>query len=375
MKADLTRGTPVSDDSTPHALQLGIFLPVANNGWIISASSPQFEPTWELNRDVTLLAEEMGLDYVFSMAKWRGIEGTTDFWGHSVESTSLMAGLAAVTKRVHLVCSIAPTIIHPAVFAKMAATLDDMSNGRLSVNIVSASNIAEYTQMGLYPEDFESYRYEYTEEWLRVTKMLWTQPRVTYHGRYFSLEDCRSDPKPRQKPHPPIVCATNSDRGLQFIAEECNEAFIGGTPDVIAEKTRQIHALAQQVGRPIGTHKHISVIQADTDEEAEQLVESYRQGADWQAIDAVYGRKKSSGTALEAVRAEYGSPRHLHYYTTPVVGGPETVARGIEAYADAGIDGLLLSFPDFVEGLKIFDRDVMPLLRERGIAAEKPATS
>jgi pyrimidine oxygenase len=284
-----------------------------------------------------------------------------------------MAGLAAATKRLRLVCSIAPTIVHPAVFAKMAATLDDMSEGRLSVNIVSASNIAEYSQMGLYPDDFESYRYEYTEEWLRVVKALWTQPRVTHHGTYFTLDDCQSNPKPRQKPHPPIVCATNSDRGLQFVAAECDEAFIGGALDVVPEKTRRIRELAQARGRHIGSHKHVSVIQADTDEEAERLVDRYREGADWEAIASIYGRRSGDALQAEDLRNAPRSTQRIHYFTTPVVGGPETVARIVEEYAEAGLDGLLLTFPDFIEGLTKFDERVMPILRRRGVVSEKKA--
>ena len=53
-------------------LELGVFMPVGNNGWIISESSPQYMPTYDLNRQITLLAEEVGFDYIFSMCKWRG---------------------------------------------------------------------------------------------------------------------------------------------------------------------------------------------------------------------------------------------------------------------------------------------------------------
>ena len=65
-------------------VELGVFLPVGNNGWIMSESAPQYMPTWELNRDVSLLAEEIGLDYLFSMAKWRGLGGNTRYRGNPI---------------------------------------------------------------------------------------------------------------------------------------------------------------------------------------------------------------------------------------------------------------------------------------------------
>jgi pyrimidine oxygenase len=180
------------------SIDLGVFLPVTNNGWIMSKNSPQFLPTFALNRDVSQLAEEIGFSYVFSMAKWRGFGGDTDFWRYSIESMALMAGLGPVTTRLRLIASIAPALVHPAVFAKMAATMDDIAGGRLGINIVSAGNHDEYAQMGLYPEGFESFRYEYTEEWLTIVKRLWTEDSVSAQGKYFALDDCQSFPKPVQ---------------------------------------------------------------------------------------------------------------------------------------------------------------------------------
>jgi len=66
----------------------------------MSSTSPQYLPTWELNQQVSVLAEQVGFDYVFSMAKWRGVPGATRFWDWSVESVTLMSALAVATKRL-----------------------------------------------------------------------------------------------------------------------------------------------------------------------------------------------------------------------------------------------------------------------------------
>src|SRR4051794_29499529 len=179
-------------------VDLGIFLPVTNNGWIISKTSPQFLPSFDLNREVCQIVERIGFSYVFSMAKWRGFGGQTDFWKYSIESLILMSGLASCVPKLRLIASVAPALIHPGVFAKMAATMDDVAGGRLGINIVSAANKQEYSQMGLYPDNFEDFRYDYTEEWLTLVKRLWTEDSVTHRGRYFTLDDCQSWPKPQQ---------------------------------------------------------------------------------------------------------------------------------------------------------------------------------
>jgi pyrimidine oxygenase len=355
-------------------LDLGIFLPVANDGWIISKNSPKFKPTFALNRDICVLAERIGFSYVFSMAKWRGFGGATDFWKYSVESTILMTGLAAAAPKLRLIASVAPALVHPAVFAKMAATMDDVSGGRMGINIVSAANPGEYAQMGLYPENFESFRYDYTEEWLGIVKRLWTEDSVTHKGRFFTLEDCQSWPKPVQNPVP-IVCATSSERGFRFIAEHCTDGFFGGS-SLESDKAqgKRMKEVAATYGRTVRTHGHIIVIQGDDDDDAQRRLDHYTAGADVEAIENIYrlrsaGKQADSGAEKRRERYESKDMR-LFYGGIPFVGGPERIASMLEErFTGGGVDGIMLIFPDFIDGLARFGEAVMPLLRKRGVAA------
>ena len=78
-------------------MDIGVFIPIGNNGWLISTSSPQYRPTFELNKQVVQKAEHYGFDFALSMIKLRGFGGKSEFWDHNLESFTLMAGLAAVT--------------------------------------------------------------------------------------------------------------------------------------------------------------------------------------------------------------------------------------------------------------------------------------
>src|SRR5262245_38885229 len=351
-------------------VELGVFLPVTNNGWIISKSSPQFMPTFALNRDTSVLAGRIGFSYVFSMAKWRGFGGETDFWNYSIESMTLMAGLASVTEGVRLVASVAPALIHPAVFAKMAATLDDIAGGRLGINIVSAGNRGEYTQMGLYPENFEDFRYDYTEEWLTLVKRLWTEESVTYEGQYFTLDDCQSWPKPVQG-IPPIVCATSSERGFQFVADHCTDGFFGGSSmETKKAASHRMKEIARAQGRDVRTHTLVALIQGDSDADAQRMLEHYQAGADDEAIANVYNLRVRDRDDSQAAsyRERFDSSTRLFYGGVPFVGGPERVAAMIEELAvDGQVDGVMFVFPDFIEGLTRFGEQVMPLLRARAL--------
>ena len=130
-------------------MEVGVFIPIGNNGWLISTTSPQYMPSFDLNREVTQKAERYGLDFALSMIKLRGFGGPSQFWDHNLESFTLMAGLAAVTSRIALFASVAVLTMPPAIAARMAVTIDSISHGRFGINIVSGWQQAEYTQMGI----------------------------------------------------------------------------------------------------------------------------------------------------------------------------------------------------------------------------------
>ncbi|NYS43026.1 LLM class flavin-dependent oxidoreductase, partial [Pseudomonas syringae pv. actinidiae] len=134
-------------------MDIGIFIPIGNNGWLISSNAPQYMPTFELNKQIVQTAESYGFDFALSMIKLRGFGGKTEFWEHNLESFTLMAGLAAVTSKIQLFATVATLTIPPAIAARMASTIDSISNGRFGINLVTGWQKPEYKQMGLWPGD------------------------------------------------------------------------------------------------------------------------------------------------------------------------------------------------------------------------------
>src|ERR1700758_3430346 len=126
-------------------MKIGVFIPIGNNGWLISTTSSQYRPSFDLNREIVQRAERYGLEFALSMIKLRGFGGDSEFWDYNLESFTLMAGLAAVTHRIRLFASVAVLTIPPPIVARMAVTIDSISGGRFGVNIVSGWHAAEYT--------------------------------------------------------------------------------------------------------------------------------------------------------------------------------------------------------------------------------------
>ena len=155
------------------ALELGIFLPVTNNGWILSPSAPPAPPTFALNRSIAEEAERRGFHFLLAQSVWRGHGGVTDFWNTSLEGFTLMSALGAVTDRLGLVASVQPLLYPPPVAAKMVATADDVSGGRFGINVVAGANLTEFEQMSVLPPSWADVRYDYASEWIETVKRLW----------------------------------------------------------------------------------------------------------------------------------------------------------------------------------------------------------
>ncbi len=154
-------------------MQLGVFIPIGNNGWLISTTSPQYKPSFDLNKTVVQKAEAFGFDFALSMIKLHGFGGPSQFWDYNLESFTLMAGLASVTERIQLFATCAVLTMPPPFTARMATTIDSISHGRFGVNIISGWQRREYAQMEIWPgSDHYNRRYDYCSEYVMIMKEL-----------------------------------------------------------------------------------------------------------------------------------------------------------------------------------------------------------
>jgi pyrimidine oxygenase len=352
------------------SLELGIFMPIANNGWIISKNAPQYMPSWELNKKIGEYAEAIGFDSLFSMIKWRGFGGETKHWDYSMESVTLMAALAAITSRIGIIASVQPLVFNPAVAAKMVATIDGISGGRFGINFVTGQYFDEYAQMGVLPENYAKTRYDYAEEWVQLVKRLWSEERVTAHGKYFSLTDCVSNPKPIQKPFPPIVCAGMSERGMAFTAQYGTRCFVSGTDfDNLKTVSKRAKEVGRSFGKSVQTDTVLVMIIEDTDEQAQAVLQQYRDGVDveaWRNIFRIYSKDEAGASSQMVVER---AKKDVFFGFLPVVGSARTVAKILSEIAVSGeFDGLMFTFPDYLKGLQKFNEEVKPHMIELGIS-------
>lgn len=348
-------------------MDLGIFIPIGNNGWMMSKNAPQYMPSFELNRTTAERAEEAGFDFLLSMVKLRGFGGETEFWDHNLESFNLMAGLAAVTDDIQLFASVALPTLHPAMVARMASTIDDISDGRFGINIVSGWNQSEYAQMGVWPGDwYYEKRYDYATEYVTIMKELWAHGVSDFSGDYFQLEDCRLSPPPRDG-KVPLVCAGQSDRGMEFCANYGDYQFIIGTGDldVVRNDAGRLMAAADESGRDVGVYVLFQITMGETDDEAEAKWQHYRDGADLEAIKFMTGQAEldTAGATAEKITEMQGA---FNLNIGPIVGSHATIAYRLDEVSEIpGVKGVMCVFDDYPPATAEFGSKVMPKMASR----------
>mgnify|MGYP005850896629 CR=1 FL=1 len=353
-------------------LELGIFMPVGSNGFLMSEAAPRYHPSFDLHRAIAQKAEGFGLDYLFSMGKWMGFGGTTGFWTETIEPITMGAAIAACTSRIKIFTTINPLLFAPAVAAKMIATVDGISGGRFGINIVTGNTMEELEQMGVVPDGYSEHRYEYADEWITAIKLLWTQERTNFDGRFFKLIDCVSDPKPVQKPAVQIVSAGLSGAGLAFGVKHSDYQFMG--PD----KTNidNLRKAAAGRARPIKASTNAMLIFGRTDAEAEAKLADLIARRDDTALENLIASFERDNRGSYKARTDYLRRPDVVGFGNgmPLTGTPATVAAKLAALAlDTGLDAIQLTFLDFVADLEIFGTEALPelrrLLNREGVAA------
>ena len=262
----------------------------------------------------------------------------------TLECWTTLSALAAETSRIRLTpLVLANTYRHPAVFAKMASTLDVISNGRLEVGIGAGGGRSDHHASGL---DFPStpVRVRMLEEAVELIRRLWTENEVTFQGSYYSLAGARNDPGPVQKPHPPFLIGGHGERHLfRAVARYADICNVGFEMD-LEEHRASLAALAEHcraVGRDLSrieVSHNTRVVIAGTEAEFDRLV---AQGA-------------AAANTTEAV--------YRASLSRAIAGTPDQCAEQIRRYADSGITYFFLLFPDPIptESLELFAREVMP---------------
>lgn len=292
---------------------------------------------------------------------------------------------AAFTERLGLLVAHRPGFVAPTVAARKFATLDQLSGGRASVNIISGGDDAEQRRDGDYLGHDE--RYERTGEFIDILKQTWTREEPFSHaGKYYRFEDNLSSVRPIQKPHIPVFFSGSSDAAVRVGARTADVYMLwaeslAGTREQLA----RIRAAAAQYVRakPLGFSLSVRPIIAPTEAQAWEKAETILEKA--KAIrsggPAIFGRRgqggppKNIGSLRLLETAAQGRVVDKRLWTeiaaltgaagnsTALVGTPEQVAESLLDYYDLGIETILIRGFDPLQDAIDYGRELIPLVR------------
>ncbi len=290
--------------------------------------------------------------------------------GRSCEDAWVLAStLVTHTKKMRFLVAIRPGLMSPGVAARMAATFDRISNGRLLINVVTGGDPVELAGDGLHLSHDD--RYRLTDEFLTVWRQIIAGETANFQGDYLNIEEGKLLFPPRQKPHPPLWFGGSSPIA-QSIAAKHVDVYLtwGETPEQVAQKISEVRRLAEQEGRTLRFGIRLHVIVRETETQAWDAANDLIRYVDAEAIakaqkaydrmDSVGQRRmsqlhNSSREALEIspnlwagiglVRGGAG---------TALVGDPKTVAARMLEYVDLGIDTFIFSgYPHLEEAYRV----------------------
>ena len=204
--------------------------------------------TWPELRRFWQRADELGYDSCWIPDHF--YSGGRDPETTCLEAWTVLSAMAAATRRI----KIGPMVLgntyrHPAVVANMAATLDHVSGGRLQLGVGAGWMVSEHQGYGI-PLPPPAERVDRLDEALQVIKLLLTQRRSTFEGRYYRLRDALCEPKPLQRPHPPIVVGGGGEkRTLRVVARHADEWNGEASPSQMAHKIGVLREHCRAVGR------------------------------------------------------------------------------------------------------------------------------
>ena len=298
--------------------------------------------TWPEFRRMCETVEALGFDHLWVADVLTPADADLSH-GPVLECWSLLSAVATLTHDIPigpLVCDY--TYRHPAMLAKIATTVDIISEGRLTYGIGAGWAVEEHCAYGI-PFDPIGDRVAQMEETIQLTKLLWKSPDpVTFHGRHFTLENAPLHPKPVQKPHPPIMIAGGGEKlTLRAVARHADQMNTYGSPELVAHKFDVLRQHCLDAGRNFDDIKKTVLVQFVPPE-----------------------RQESYDDFLAKIAAEQPGML-LRGQSQAMTGNVDDWREWVQARADVGVDQVIVNiYPPYPhDAVERFAKEVIPAFR------------
>ncbi|MBD9628963.1 MULTISPECIES: dimethylsulfone monooxygenase SfnG [unclassified Pseudomonas] len=347
-------------------IRFAYWVPNVSGGLVVSKIEQRTHWDIDYNRQLARIAEDAGFDYALTQIRFTAGYGAE----YQHESVAFSHALLGATEKLKVIAAILPGPWTPALAAKQLATIDQLTGGRIAVNIVSGWFKGEFQAIG-EPWLEHDERYRRSEEFIRALKGIWTQDNFSFHGDFYRFHDYNLKPRPLQRPHPEIFQG-GSSRAARDMASRVSDWYFtnGNSVEGIKAQVDDIREKAAANGHAVKIGVNAFVIARDTEEEARAVLAEIIDKADPEAVNAFGHAAKQAGAASPEGEGNWAKSsfedlvQYNDGFKTNLIGTPQQIAERIVALKAVGVDLVLTGFLHFQEEVRYFGEKVLPLVRE-----------
>ncbi len=349
-------------------LELGWFLPTAGDSTSLGDPTNRIPASMDMYERVVAAAEAAGFEYLL-------VPIQTECWEAWITS-AMMIGRS---NSIRMLVAVRPGYVNPFLAAKMISTFDQLSGGRICVNLIAGQSEAESRAEGILIGKEE--RYTQMEEEVRVMKALWTaKGPLDFEGRFISLTGARVVPKPLQQPYPRFYLGGGSGQAWEISAQHADvHLFWGDTYERIGENIQTIRAMSQRYERraPIRFGMRLQIVCRETEAQAWAAANELMRGVTERHTEKLRAHVSESeaNRRVQELAATHGDLIESNLWTgitkirpgagIAIVGDPQQCADVMQRYIDLGCDSFCLSGYLHDEEATRFARFVRPILERR----------
>lgn len=355
---------PSSSLATDEPIRFAYWVPNVSGGLVISKIEQRTSWDADYNRRLAQIAEEAGFDYALTQIRFTAGYGAE----YQHESVAFSHALLAATTRLKVIAALLPGPWNPTLAAKQIATISQLTQGRIAINVVSGWFSGEFRAIGEPWLDHDE-RYRRSEEFIRALRGIWTQDDFTFRGDFYRYQNYTLKPKPAD-PQPEIFQGGSSRAARDMAARVSDWYFTNGnTPEGIRTQVDDIRTKAAANGHHVKVGVNAFVIARDTEAEARAVLQEIIDHADPEAVKAFGHEVKNAGKASPEGEGNWAKSsfedlvQYNDGFKTNLIGTPDQIAERIVALKEAGVDLALLAFLHFQEEVQYFGAHIIPRVR------------
>jgi FMNH2-dependent dimethyl sulfone monooxygenase len=352
--------------STPsEPIKFAYWVPNVSGGLVISNIEQRTSWDIDYNRKLAQIAEASGFEYALTQIRFTAGYGADN----QHESVAFSHALLAATTSLKVIAALLPGPWTPVLAAKQIATINNLTSGRIAINVVSGWFRGEFQAIGEPWLDHDE-RYRRSEEFIRSLRGIWTQDSFTFAGDFYRFRDYSMKPKPID-PQPEIFQGGSSRAARDMAARVSDWYFTNGnTPEEIRKQVDDIQAKAEANNHSVKIGVNAFAIARETEEEAKAVLDEIIAKANPEAVQGFADQVKNAGKASPEGEGNWAKSsfadlvQYNDGFRSNLIGTPEQIAERIIGLKDAGANLILLGFLHFQEEVEFFGKHVIPLVRK-----------